>query len=127
MKYLKEISLLIIALVLASDFFISHVWPAIYLRIHRQDYYDSSVACAKAMVSFQEAEMAPSDLDFSVRQRLFLASQIELAQCHEHDLLKRKALSNGVDKAELEIIYLQALENENVPLRFFVKSHLMRK
>lgn len=127
MKYIKEISLLLIAVVLASDFFISHIWPIIYLRVYHQDYYDSSVACAKAMVSFQEAEEAPSNLDFSVRQRLFLASQIELAQCHEHELLKKKALSNGVDQADLDVIDLKALENENVPLRSFVKSHLMRK
>lgn len=127
MKHIKEFSLLIIALVLVSEFFISHIWPTIYLQVYHQDYYDSSVACAKAMVSFQEAEEAPSNLDFSVRQRLLLASQVELAQCHEHELLKRKALSNGVDQADLDVIDLKALENENVPLRSFVKSHLMRK
>tara|TARA_B100001971_G_C17647759_1_gene266535 strand:- start:36 stop:413 length:378 start_codon:yes stop_codon:yes gene_type:complete len=120
MRRLKEISLALIALILVAEFFLSHIWPAYYLKIYTPEYLDSAVACSQAMVSSQQAKSAPDILDSDLKQRLIQASRVELTKCHKLNILRNKLLSNGVKEVDLKLIDLAALENKNIPFQFFV-------
>jgi len=125
MKYLKEISLLVIAVVLTANFILSYIWPSLYLNVHYAEYYDSIATCAKAKASFREAKNAPSDLNPSFKHRLLLTSEVELANCHEQEVLRAQLLANGVGEADLKLVELKALEAAEVPLKTFVEQYGM--
>ena len=123
LKYVTSLSLLVIAIVLVAQFILSHIWPALYSQVHYREYSDSVVACTKAIVSFREAMESPDDLKRYLKDRLLLASQVELADCHKKDLLRNKLLSNGVAEVDVQLMDLEALEDEDVPLASFVERY----
>ena len=119
----QEYSLIVIAAVLVAEFTLSHLWPTIYFQSMHQDYYDSVVACLKAKESFQKTQEIPNNVDPYLRNRLLLASKVELASCNEYELLKNKLISNGVDQSKLKIIFLEALKHKDVSLSSLVDPY----
>jgi hypothetical protein len=119
----KGISLVLIAAVLVAEFTISHLWPAIYFKSMHRDYYDSVVACLKAKESFQKTQEIPNNIDPYLRNRLLLASKVELSSCNEYELLKNKLISNGVDQSKLRVIYLEALKHKDLSLSSLVSPY----
>jgi hypothetical protein len=116
MKYLKETAIVFIALVLVADFFLSYIWPAVYLKANSREYLISSTACSKALMSSKKAKGNPETFDSDLKSRLLEASQIELINCHKLSILKNKLLSNGVKKVDLKLLDLAALEDKNISL-----------
>ena len=110
-------------MVLVAEFFLSHIWPAYYLKIHTPEYLDSAIACSQAMMSSQQAKSVPNNLDPDLKQRLIQASQVGLTKCHKLSILRNKLLSNGVKEVDLKLIDLAALESKNVPFQLFVGKY----
>ena len=123
MKTIQACSLVVIAILLAGEFTLSHIWPAIYLRLHHGEYYDAAVACTKAATSYRDARQTPDDISVQAKKRLILASLVQLADCRQRDLFKNKLLANGVDRADVKLIEIEALDDETVPLDAFVESY----
>ena len=119
----KETSLIIIAAVLVTQFFLSHLWPTVYFQSTHQDFYESVVACLKAKESFQKTKVFHDNSESHLRHKLILASKIELSSCNDYELFENKLISNGVDQYKLRVVYLEALKHKDLSLSSLVSPY----
>lgn len=123
MKQLQAISVTAIALVLAANLALSEVWPRIYVELHAEELAEAVVACATARNSYDVAAEIAASIEQEKEEATFLAAQVELLDCYEHDRVRSRFLANGVNANRVWLLELEALEDERVPLRRVVETY----
>ncbi|MCG9761831.1 TIGR03982 family His-Xaa-Ser system protein [Pseudoalteromonas sp. Isolate6] len=90
--------------------------PFAVYELNKTDFMSYSKSCSQAMDSNWYIEQQNS-------QNLRTASEIQLLDCHEYDLLQKHMLRYGVSEYALAELGLRALELHQKPASEMVKQH----
>ncbi len=116
MNALRTAFLGILALSLTYEFVAKDIWAILYLKAHEQQYKATVIQCELAMEAHSNAVNLNDQVDL-------LAAQQGLAACHEHDVMLKKLLFNGVDENRIRLVGLRGFEDDSIPLKVFIRPH----
>ena len=110
---LIAVSVTLIAFVAVTSFYRATINPAYYLSTHESQFASISLECNIAIASATESG---GNTDETKTSSLITANHVSLVACHDLDVLAAKMLGRGVNLYRLREIYLNSLENEQLPL-----------
>ena len=118
----QTIALYVIILLLAADFVIRHVKPAVVLTLREQEYVGAARKCHEALSNEQQLKDAADRYDRETRLALNLSATVGLMDCYEREYLRRSLLARGVNGHDLDRIDLGARNESNADLWYFVQG-----
>ena len=114
---------LLLATGLLSIVFFEYVRPVVAAWYFEDEFSKLALACDQAM--HDEAVLRNSPAGVSIDQNLEISGMVELAVCHQYDVLRKQMLISGVSEEQLALIGLEGLENEQIPVSRMVAPHRM--
>jgi hypothetical protein len=131
-KILQALALIVIAIAVTTDHWITHVNPGRLLEANSEEYSRLVVKCELAKTSWDELENGTTEnprffpentLSDTEIYNLITSARIELIACHEREKLRQSLLRAGVSFASLAHIELVAKENHEVPIHRLVDRY----
>jgi hypothetical protein len=118
----QTIALYAIALLLAGDFVIGHVQPAVVLALNEQEYLGAARKCHEALSNRHRLDDAADQYDRETAFALNLTATVALTDCYGMENLRRLLLARGVNEHDLDRIDLMARNESNTDLWYFVQG-----
>ena len=115
-----QLSLIIlIALLLAGDLVITHVWPQFLLMKHEDEYFQLAANCATVSSDLQELELAQSEYDVETYFVLHRSAKVALMDCYGEKRLRLYLLGHRVSEHDLHRLSLQASKDSFSSVEYF--------
>ncbi|MDG1727490.1 MAG: TIGR03982 family His-Xaa-Ser system protein [Emcibacteraceae bacterium] len=111
-----------VAIIVCFIFVIEYVYPLALLWRQESHFVKSAIGCELAKNARSVAGDLEGQLESQPRSQLRKSIYISLNSCLEFQTLKEDLLSNGVNEHALKHLRLKALQNEQIPLNFAIRT-----
>lgn len=124
LKFAFSALLFVATFALLFYLFITIVQPAYFLAEYRQQYKMVFGKCVRATTSIEDANRNRVRIDSQHMERIYDSIRVELMFCHEATRIEQLLVSRGVDSAAIKHLQLDALNNQNLPMRVLVDKYI---
>ena len=122
MNFMRTAILGLASLALVVEFIGRPIWAMAFVAAVEDSYQELVVRCELGMVALEKASGGHGDSPSDLAALDEAKSQLMI--CHDHDLLRKRMLINGVSVERIQLIELRALEDQRIPRDVLLHDHM---